>query len=48
MKDDSRERLRSDLLAGAASKPAKPADLQYFVRLRQRISSKGKLYKFLD
>lgn len=34
MPDDSRTRLRNELLAGAASKPAKPADSRYFANLR--------------
>ncbi|WP_192980821.1 hypothetical protein [Pseudomonas sp. EggHat1] len=37
MPDDSRIQLRNELLAGAASKPAKPADKQYFNLLRQQV-----------
>lgn len=39
MPDNSRTRLRNELLAGAASKPAKPADRQYFAHLRSRIET---------
>lgn len=39
MPDDSRTRLRNELLAGAASKPAKPADRQYFIHLRSHIGT---------
>ncbi|VXC47037.1 hypothetical protein PSEUDO8O_50236 [Pseudomonas sp. 8O] len=38
MPDDSRTRLRNELLAGAASKPTTPADSQYFKHLRHRIT----------
>lgn len=42
--DQDRQRLRSLLLAGAATPPAKPADEAYFDGLRARIikSSKAK------
>ncbi|MGE8359265.1 hypothetical protein [Pseudomonas sp.] len=42
MPDDSRTRLRNELLAGAASKPAKPTDGQYFNHLRHRIFQDAK------
>lgn len=42
MPDDSRTRLRNELLAGAASEPAKPADRQYFNHLRHRIFQDAK------
>ena len=37
MPDDSRTRLRNELLAGATSKPAEPAGRTYFEHLRQRV-----------
>lgn len=37
MSDDSRTRLRNDLLAGATSRPAEPAERTYFEHLRQRV-----------
>lgn len=40
MPDDSRTQLRNELLAGAASKPAEPADRHYFDHLRQRVLHK--------
>lgn len=36
-KDQERLHLRELLLAGAASKPAAPADREYFKRLRKRV-----------
>ena len=36
-KDQERLHLRELLLAGAASKPAAPADREYFSRLRKRV-----------
>lgn len=37
MSDDSRTRLRNELLNGADSKPTKPADSKYFAHLRNQV-----------
>ena len=37
MSDDSRRRLRNELLAGALSKPAEPVSPEYFEHLRQQV-----------
>ncbi|WP_345794226.1 type II toxin-antitoxin system ParD family antitoxin [Thauera sp. JM12B12] len=41
-KDQDRQRLRSLLLAGAASAPAAPADADYFEGLRDRVRQRTK------
>jgi len=42
-KDQDRLRLRSILLAGAASAPAAPADTSYFEGLRDRVRKVAKV-----
>nr|WP_288255820.1 hypothetical protein [uncultured Pseudomonas sp.] len=37
MPNDKRQQLRNELLAGAESKPAKPANTRYFNLLRQQV-----------
>jgi len=37
MPDEKRQQLRDELLAGADSKPAKPANQRYFASLRERV-----------
>lgn len=37
MNNDERTQLRDQLFSGAASKPAGPADHQYFKNLRRRV-----------
>ena len=43
--DQDRQQLRSLLLAGAATPPAKPADQTYFDGLRARVNKSGRAKK---
>lgn len=42
-KDQDRQHLRGLLLAGAASRPGKVADANYFAALRNRVQNSGSI-----